>query len=125
MQGQRSVLVAHGGSLGVTDQQDLDGFYRGLPHGGLMNGKISHAVGLRSPAGVGTQQDLDNISRGLETTGSVQGEVSTVVQARSLFGERGLLATAQQSAETLTKVVQFCVRHFRNNVDAVLKYQKE
>mmetsp|Transcript_15751 Transcript_15751/g.32556 ORF Transcript_15751/g.32556 Transcript_15751/m.32556 type:complete len:365 (-) Transcript_15751:90-1184(-) len=111
VQRQTSVLVADGCSLGVANQQDLDGLDGCLPHTGLVDGKVSHTVGLGGTSGVGPQQDLDDIGRGLETTGGVQGEVSAVVQARGLLGKGGLLATAQESAKALAKVMQLSVRH--------------
>ncbi len=91
VQRQTSVLVADGCSLGVANQQNLDGLDGCLPHTGLVDGKVSHTVGLGSTSGVGPQQDLDDIGCGLETTGGVQGEVSAVVQARGLLWKGGLL----------------------------------
>lgn len=46
MEGKRSVLVPYSCAFGVATEEQLDRLERSLPHGGLMNGKITCAVGL-------------------------------------------------------------------------------
>jgi hypothetical protein len=88
---KRSILIAHGSALRVTAQQHFDGLNRGLPHGSLVDRKVSSRVGLGSTTRVRLEERLDDIGSRLEGASSVQWEVTTLVQTRRFFGKGRIL----------------------------------